>query len=88
MPIYEFQCEKCECVAEKVQAIGDESPTCPQCDGVTVKKPSPIAFFKMKGMGGYPSLRKAYQRGGGDLTTPKERARAEENRLRGFRDLG
>lgn len=87
MPIYEYICE-CGCEVEKVQAIGIEPPTCPQCGGAMQKKPSPIAMFKMKGMGGYPSLRKACQRGGCDLTTPKERARAEENRLRGFKDLG
>jgi len=75
MPIYEYKCEKCECIVEKVQEMGDKSPTCSQCGGVTLKKFSPIAFFKMKGMGGYPSLRKAFQRGHGDLVGDYEKTK-------------
>ena len=66
MPIYEFICE-CGYEVEIIQDIGKEAPLCPKCGGAMHKKLSPIAFFKMKGMGGYPSLRKAYQAGGRDL---------------------
>lgn len=47
MPIYEFICE-CGCEVEKVQAIGIEPPTCPQCGGAMQKKFSPTANLKIK----------------------------------------
>ena len=84
MPLYEYICE-CGCEVEKVQ-IGIEPPTCLKCGGVMRYRFSPIAMVKMKGMGGYPSLRKAHQAGGRDLVPDKERARAEENRAREFID--
>ena len=87
MPIYEYQCEVCESIAEEFQTIGAKAPSCKRCGGVMRYKFSPIALIKMKGMGGYPSLRKAIQRGGGDLVSESERARADENRQRGFKDL-
>lgn len=37
MPIYEYQCDKCEISAEKLQAIGEDAPKCPNC-GVGMTK--------------------------------------------------
>ena len=66
MPIYEYICE-CGYKVEIIQNMEAEAPLCVKCGGAMRKKFSPTAFFKMKGMGGYPSLRKAYQAGGRDL---------------------
>lgn len=75
MPIYEFYCEECECIVEKIQNKA-EAPACPKCGGAMRYKFSPIAMFKMKGMGGYPSLRKAHQAGGRDLAEDYKKSKA------------
>lgn len=67
MPIYVYTCDECETEVEILTNIGGLAPTCSKCGGAMQRKYSPIAFFKMKGMGGYPSLRKAYQAGGRNL---------------------
>jgi putative FmdB family regulatory protein len=40
MPIFEFQCSKCDCRFEKYQSGGGESGKveCPQCGGKKVEK--------------------------------------------------
>jgi len=75
MPIYEYICDDCDYELEKVQKVGSDAPICPDCGGAMHKKFSPIAMFKMKGMGGYPSLRKAYQAGGRNLVEDAEKSK-------------
>jgi len=65
MPLYEYVCDICKGITEKVQPVIGEPPLC--CGSPMRKLPTSIAMFKMKGMGGYPSLRKARQKGGADL---------------------
>ena len=61
MPIYEFECDTCKGIKEVIQSISGDAPLC--CSVPMRKLPTGIAFAKMKGMGGYPSLRKAVQGG-------------------------
>jgi len=75
MPIYIYRCDKCAVEVEKIQRINGEPPTCPECGGAMRKKFSPIAFIKMKGMGGYPSLRKAIQAGGRNLADDAQKTK-------------
>jgi putative FmdB family regulatory protein len=75
MPLYVLKCDACILEIEKIQGINEESPDCPECGGAMRKKFSPIAMFKMKGLGGYPSLRKAYQAGGRNLVDDAKKTR-------------
>ena len=60
MPIYEYRCDECKGKVEELQRSSEDSA--PVCCGIPMRKlPTFIAMFKMKGMGGYPSLRKAVQ---------------------------
>lgn len=70
MPIYEYTCE-CSNEVMMVQQMGAEAPICLECGGVMLRKFGSIAMFKMKGMGGYPSLRKAVQGSRYDRSDPK-----------------
>ena len=76
MPIYIFECEKCKGIKETIQTISEG--TTPTCCGTPMRKlPTSIALFKMKGMGGYPSLRKAIQ--GNPETYVKDTKRKVKN---------
>jgi putative FmdB family regulatory protein len=35
MPIYEFQCEKCDYEFEEILSINSPNPKCSECDGTT-----------------------------------------------------
>lgn len=63
MPIYEYQCEKCKFIVERLQIIGANSPCCPNCGGAMLKKCGSIAMVKWNGEGGFPSMRKVYKGG-------------------------
>lgn len=53
MPIYEYQCKKCEKHFEKRQAVQDEPLTvCEECGGELEKKWS-LSGFQFKGAGWY-----------------------------------
>lgn len=56
MPIYEYQCEKCKGIEEKIVPIDTEAPTC--CGASMFKRPTFPVMVKIKGEGGYPSRRK------------------------------
>ena len=54
MPIYEYQCTKCEHKLEALQKISDELLTqCPVCDKPELKKLVSAASFRLKGDGWY-----------------------------------
>lgn len=38
MPIYEYYCEKCDCIAEKMQKVDDPPPKCPTEKGKRTKE--------------------------------------------------
>ncbi|HSO67938.1 MAG TPA: zinc ribbon domain-containing protein [Desulfatirhabdiaceae bacterium] len=54
MPIYEYECQVCECVFEKLVFKGEEeSVTCPSCGQKQVKKQvSCASFINASGAGG------------------------------------
>jgi len=62
VPIYEFWCEKCECIIERIQTVGAKTLVCPKCDGVMQKKCGSIAIFKMP-VDGITSRSKGYKEG-------------------------
>ena len=67
MPIYEYQCEKCNTVTEKLQAMGDKPlRKCPSCGGRLHKNLSPGAFV-FKGAGFYANdyAHKSHEGGNG-----------------------
>ena len=54
MPIYEYQCEKCDHKLEKLQKISDDRlKDCPECGKPALKKLVSAAAFRLKGSGWY-----------------------------------
>lgn len=54
MPIYEYQCEKCEGVFEAIQKFSDDPLTdCRLCEDGKVKKLLSAPAFRLKGSGWY-----------------------------------
>ena len=54
MPIYEYQCEKCDHKLEKLQKISDDLlKDCPECGKPALKKLVSAAAFRLKGSGWY-----------------------------------
>jgi putative regulatory protein, FmdB family len=54
MPIYEYQCEKCEGTFEAIQKFSDAPLTdCRLCEDGTVKKLLSAPAFRLKGSGWY-----------------------------------
>jgi len=53
MPIYEYECQKCNKVTEAWQSVSDEPLTCcPDCHG-SLKKLISSSSFRLKGGGWY-----------------------------------
>lgn len=44
MPIYEYKCENCGIIFEKIGRFEDPSPLCPICEGTTKRVPSVFSF--------------------------------------------
>jgi putative FmdB family regulatory protein len=81
MPIYEFVCEACGRIVERLQKLSDPPPeACPECGGKMAKIMSRNSF-QLKGGGWYRDL---YGSGGGttssrgEPTTAKEGTKNEE----------
>jgi putative FmdB family regulatory protein len=54
MPIYEYQCSKCNHQLEVIQKMSDEPLTeCPECHQSTLTKLISAAGFQLKGSGWY-----------------------------------
>lgn len=54
MPIYEYQCEKCNHKLECIQKIDDDPLlTCPKCDSDSLRKLMSASSFRLKGTGWY-----------------------------------
>lgn len=52
MPIYEYECRKCEDVFEILQGFDDKPPKCERC-GRKLKKLISLSAFHLKGSGWY-----------------------------------
>jgi putative FmdB family regulatory protein len=54
MPIYEYQCEKCDYALEAIQKMSDEPLTdCPECGTDGLRKLVSASAFRLKGSGWY-----------------------------------
>ncbi len=54
MPIYEFQCDGCGHVFERLQKLSDSDPdTCPQCDEHAIRRRLTAPAFRLAGSGWY-----------------------------------
>lgn len=54
MPIYEYQCESCDHLLEKLQKLSDDPlKDCPSCHEATLTKLVSAAAFRLKGSGWY-----------------------------------
>jgi len=54
MPIYEYQCESCGHVMEKIQKMSDDPlKDCPACNKSALRKLVSAAAFRLKGDGWY-----------------------------------
>ena len=54
MPIYEYQCQSCDHVLERLQKITEEPLVdCPACEEPSLRKMVSAAAFRLKGNGWY-----------------------------------
>lgn len=57
MPIYEFECQKCQAVTEKQMKISDPPPTtCSHCGNPSLKRLISRTHFMLKGSGWFNTL--------------------------------
>ena len=81
MPLYVFGCEACKGISERLLAVYEDAPIC--CGVPMNKLPTTHAMVKMKGMGGYPSLRKAVKGGAQYYRKELEKERINEEKRGG-----
>ncbi|MCK5237671.1 MAG: zinc ribbon domain-containing protein [Deltaproteobacteria bacterium] len=63
MPLYEYECKKCEDVFEVTQKFSDEPlKKCPECGGA-VKKIMSMSSFHLKGSGWFKSSSSSKDKG-------------------------
>lgn len=80
MPLYEYQCESCEKITERIQKFSDPPlETCPACGGHVKKLPSSPAI-QFKGSGWYITdyARKGGKTEGGEKAEKAEKAEKTE----------
>ena len=54
MPIYEFQCDRCRHVFERLQKLSDPDPDiCPECGEPAIRKRLTAPAFRLSGSGWY-----------------------------------
>lgn len=66
MPIYEYRCEQCGEVFEKMQRMGADAPACPKCGALEAKKLISASSFVLKGGGWYKDHYGLKSSGGSD----------------------
>lgn len=76
MPIYEFVCEACGRIVERLQKVTDPPPdACPECGGKMAKIMSRNSF-QLKGGGWYKDLYSSSKSEGGGASKPASDAPA------------
>lgn len=54
MPIYEFQCDRCGHIFERLQKLSDADPdTCPECGEQAIRRRLTAPAFRLAGSGWY-----------------------------------
>ena len=77
MPIYEFVCESCGRIVERLQKLGDPPPeACPECGGKMAKIMSRNSF-QLKGGGWYRDL---YSSSGSGISSGDGKPAAKETK--------
>jgi len=67
VPIYEYQCDRCNHKLEIIQKISDEPlKFCPECGEETLRKLISSVSFRLKGTGWYETDFKNKGKGSGD----------------------
>jgi putative FmdB family regulatory protein len=61
MPIYEYRCEVCEHMFEKLVRAASPKVRCPECEGVNLSKRISLGGFILKGDGWFKD---GYSKGG------------------------
>jgi putative FmdB family regulatory protein len=75
MPIYEYECDKCQEAFEIAQKMSDSPLTaCPKCGSTDFRKLISRTSFQLKGSGWYASDYKKPKGGGSDSGTKSEAA--------------
>jgi putative FmdB family regulatory protein len=76
MPIYEYQCQSCGAVTEKLQKLSDPPLTdCPDCGKPSLEKLVSAAGFQLKGTGWYVTdFRNKGGASGGSTSSGKDSA--------------
>jgi putative FmdB family regulatory protein len=65
VPIYEYLCESCETLTERIQKVGDRAPRrCPECGSSKIAKLVSRTSFQLKGGGWYSDLYASPRQGG------------------------
>ena len=76
MPIYEYECQKCHGVTERLQGFSDPPLNkCPECGGKT-KKMMSLGSFQLKGSGWYVT---DYKGKNSSTCAPSEAPKAEKS---------
>ena len=65
MPIYEYRCESCDKVSEKLVRNGKEPTACPECGAESLKRLISRAGIIFKGSGFYVTDSKSSSNGAG-----------------------
>jgi putative FmdB family regulatory protein len=80
MPIYEFVCEACGRIVERLQKLSDPPPdACPECGGKMAKIMSRNSF-QLKGGGWYRDL---YGSGGGTTSSGSQATETDASKKEG-----
>jgi len=67
VPIYEYLCEACGTLTERIQKASDPPPrTCPECGSRKIARMMSRTSFQLKGGGWYADLYSSPRQGGAD----------------------
>ena len=80
MPIYEFKCNACDHVFERLQKLSDADPTiCPECGAEQVRRQLTAPAFRLAGSGWYETDFKKDSDKKSNLATKDEAPKSESS---------
>jgi len=77
MPIYEYRCESCDAVSEKLVRNGKEPTACPECGAEALKRLISKAGIIFKGSGFYVTDSKSSSNGSSGSTKSDSSTKTE-----------